>query len=143
MTLTGQNELLFGQFGPCGWQEIELQQNQLREKKEDETSNTGYPLSLNFDVAPTWKMEFTSILTHMSIKESVPVKHSASGLRGPLDDLILQLTLLGNRRYSVPGPGESWGGETLLISILTVVIFGLFGVSVLLRQDLPTKASLA
>lgn len=29
VTLTGQNELLFGQFGPCGWQEVELQQNQL------------------------------------------------------------------------------------------------------------------
>lgn len=30
VTLTGQNELLFGQFAPCGWQEIEFQQNQLK-----------------------------------------------------------------------------------------------------------------
>lgn len=27
VTLTGQYELLFCQFGPCGWQEVELQQN--------------------------------------------------------------------------------------------------------------------
>lgn len=52
MTLTGQNELLFGQLGPCGWQEVELQQNQLtrraeKEGKKDGTSSTGYLLLLS------------------------------------------------------------------------------------------------
>lgn len=47
VTLTGQNELLFGQFGPCGWQEVELQQNQLmgravEGRKKDGPSSTGY-----------------------------------------------------------------------------------------------------
>ena len=49
VTLTGQNELLLGQVGPCGWQEVELQQNQLKRragegKKEDGTLGMSYLL---------------------------------------------------------------------------------------------------